>query len=473
MYLGRKSKYRDFRYSVLFGVTLLIILISNFSQQTLKNKSVFDINQSTYIDSSDGSITLASVSPLYIKPSVFGSNFTDYSFIYGTGTINDPFIIANLSIIGTENNFGIEIEDSNEYYFKIVNCTIKKCLSGIKVYNSAHYSIENSTILEYEHAGILIYEAFDVNISDNAFSGGRIGVDLTDNVQNTTICNNTILDFTLTGIYVDGGNNVEINGNKIISKGENGISTPRGKNILIDDNFVSGTKEDGIRLELCEEITLKNNILNATQIKIAQFMGTIDLDESNKVNDKSIKYLENTQFETINSSNPNYDIGQLIITNSSYLIIQDRSFTRAGEIQLIDTENMTIYDLTINKSIGHGFSVENCRNITINNSVMIDSHGYGISSIDSHDSTHINNNITGSWLGGIYGFDSNGNIIKSNYIEFDSPNTCILFYGENNVIEENTCIDITKSINGVHPVLVVLIMVGLSTFIVLYRRKKL
>jgi len=140
---------------------------------------------------------------------------TAYEWCSGNGTLNDPYIIENLTINGQGVSYCIRIRDCN-IFFKIKNCAISNATSGI-----------------------ILVDAFNGKLTTNKLS------------------NNTF------GIHLKTSDNINISANSVSYNNKYGIYTYRSSNNIIMENTASLNSENGIHLEFSNNNTILGNIANS------------------------------------------------------------------------------------------------------------------------------------------------------------------------------------------------------------------
>ncbi|MFX1432021.1 MAG: NosD domain-containing protein, partial [Promethearchaeota archaeon] len=80
-----------------------------------------------------------------------------YPWCSGEGTIDDPYIIENVSINAKNYDIGISIYSSKGIYFKIINCLIQNATIGIQLDTTDDGMVINTTISNNKNIGILIH----------------------------------------------------------------------------------------------------------------------------------------------------------------------------------------------------------------------------------------------------------------------------------------------------------------------------
>ncbi|MFX0030094.1 MAG: NosD domain-containing protein, partial [Candidatus Hermodarchaeota archaeon] len=102
-----------------------------------------------------------------------------YEWCTGKGTIDDPFIIENVSVNAINYNTGISISGSKGIYFIIKNNKISNSSVGIKFDTSDDGAIINNTISNNNETGILIHNCKRTNVIGNIIQNNtRYGVHL-------------------------------------------------------------------------------------------------------------------------------------------------------------------------------------------------------------------------------------------------------------------------------------------------------
>jgi len=276
----------------------------------------------------------------------------------GTGTLNNPYRIENLTING-QGSPCITIIDT-DVYFRIMNCNFSNSLSyptlslesvsngyiafnnlsyngvGIRmqdcrniafthnlIYNSTDESIvlqesqdtyqgcSNNTI-SYNtcfnnDVGIYVEDSNNNTIKGNQISDNRIGI-IISNANNTLIYNNTVNNNQIYGINVHTSINGTVEENKVINNEEVGINLVLSHYSKLKSNFVSknyGLNDSsfiGIRLTESTFIRISDNVINASDTGIRLIQST-----QNTIFDNIIRYLSNCIVEQLSSGNLIYD----------------------------------------------------------------------------------------------------------------------------------------------------------------------
>ena len=221
------------------------------------------------------------------------TNFT-YDWCNGAGTLDDPYVIENVTIDGLGGGYGIIISDSN-VYFKIRNCTLINSTAsgvgtgiglgnvtngflidnncsfnarGISMQGSHNITISGNKILNNTSVGIWtdllsnIYPTYNNTIIGNDIFKNNYGLFLVK-TNDTIIKNNNIINSTATGIDLRESNNTKIIGNNCSFSDYYGIKIDaKSHNTQIIDNNCLNNSYAGIYLSGSENCSIIGNILN-------------------------------------------------------------------------------------------------------------------------------------------------------------------------------------------------------------------
>lgn len=169
-------------------------------------------------------------------PILIDGNWSDTQFAYpwctGSGTINKPYRIENVTIDGRQKSSCIKIKNTNEY-FVIQNCTfyntttegvtfeqagvwlenadngkILDCYftqsnySGINLGFCSNINISNNIIEQYQNDGIHVWDCDHLYLNDNNLSYGDYGI-FTTKMFDSEITHNRIINMSGYGVTVD------------------------------------------------------------------------------------------------------------------------------------------------------------------------------------------------------------------------------------------------------------------------------
>ncbi len=327
----------------------------------------------------------------YQSGSITWATATAQPWCSGAGTVGDPYIIENLTMIGYDYQASIWILDSA--YFIIRNSTFINAGQGLDIWSSNKGRIENNTFsnngngISFSYCqnftiinnkfkdndiGLSVSQGNLHNISYNSFKNDNIGLSVANDVTNSLIYANTFKDKQY-GIYIT--------------------------NFLIAENNTFSTNTlDGCGFYL-------NYIISPG------WEGTNIVEQSNLINGKPF-YLY------YNKSNLN-----------------PVNFTNAGQIILIECNNSYITNLNIFNST-YSIGLYNCRNITLTKSNFSSNFKAGIYLFDCNNSLitglELYNNSRG--ITSLFGYNNSYTNITSTFNEFGMD----IRGGGNNSISNNT-----------------------------------
>ncbi len=299
---------------------LTILLFTTFS--VYENLSTAQKEQEIAYDLS-GYVTS---DPLYIENDVdLAGNST------GSGTIGDPYVIENLSIVTTD-IVGIYISFTSKN-FVIRDCFIDADLYGIYIYNAAPGTVEidNNTLYNNE-GGINVIATDNTNITNNYCDGNDKGIYI-DSLDGGIIKNNTCINgiVGINGLLADYVNYIE---NKLYSNTENGLQLDSSDSCNITENKCYSNTREGIYLSnsILNSLTHNECYLNNYN-GILVFSGSWNTIENNYVHNNNrdgIKITSSTSNTVANNTlydNDWYGINNNYATSTSIL---DNNATKDG-----------------------------------------------------------------------------------------------------------------------------------------------
>ncbi len=365
-------------------------------------------------------------------PNNWSDTALTYDWCYGLGTWQEPYIIENVTINGVSTGSGILIENSNNDYFFIRNCTVFNTGTGasdagIKLINVTNGIIFNNTCSNNGNDGILLMtncnnNTISYNIANNNSDGG---IYLQNGCYENIISNNTVNDNDV-GIMltnpVDGichhndvMNNTARNNGVGIWLSQSDYNTVYG-NILINNSKITfgGTAGNGIRITFYHwGGKSQHNIIENNQIMSCRY-GIFMYDGDH-----------------------NTILKNLIVNNSLHGIY---FYTAQSEFPC---EYNIIANNTVNDNKQHGIYLSSiCNNNTISNNTVNDNNQYGIYLQSSCNENNITYNTIERNLCGVLLYSSNYNNISENIL--NKNGVCIYEqYCSGNIIENNICSDST------------------------------
>ncbi|MFW9879397.1 MAG: right-handed parallel beta-helix repeat-containing protein, partial [Candidatus Thorarchaeota archaeon] len=198
-----------------------------------------------------------------------------YPWCKGSGTINDPYKIENITIDS------IEIHNS-KVYFQIKNCTFDAYPYrdwGIYLSNVSNGKIIQN-ILQYS-GGIGIDDNNEYNlIQDNQISNNIGGLSI--GVSNHNTIRNNIINITFYGISTGSGSNFNTIEDNVIENSEYGLFLS-GNNDTIFSNTISNSTTSGIYIDGNENVIESNDIINCSNDGGIHIEGNENIIEFNNI----------------------------------------------------------------------------------------------------------------------------------------------------------------------------------------------
>jgi len=198
-----------------------------------------------------------------------------------------------------------------------------------------------------------------------------------EGANNVSICNFTIRGSNNAwGIFILFQANVWIE-NNIITNNSGGIVADFSDNNTFINNTVINNESEGILFFYSSGNIMRNNTISGNEYNfgISESFFNHDIDKSNLVNGKPIRYLK----------------------NRSNLVINPPNFSSIGYLALINCTNITVENLNLTSNY-NGVLLAETNNSTLRNNIF-ENNSRGIDIIDSLNNTIQGNNVTDSnWL---------------------------------------------------------------------------
>ena len=371
--------------------------------------------------------------PIYIHSN---SDFVAQGFP-GSGTVDDPYLIEWLYIIGLSGDNNLIYIEGTTAYFCIKNNLIdgsSVTFSGISLNNAIHGTIINNTVYNNNGDGIRLEPSANNNliVNNTAYNNNWKGIRL-HTASNNIVVNNTVYNNGEDGIWIGNtSNNNTIIGN-IVRDNPNGIvitlddpTYPASEYNIIDSNIVFNNRWPGIRLSKSKNATVSNNIVR-------------DNGENGiSLNDQSVNNLISNNIVNNNGGNGialgDQSVNNLIYNNRIYTNNVAGIMTTAIGYNVISTN--LIYDINMwaiyigesnDITISNNIIRDNNQNIVlykntncyITNNTVKNSYEIGILFEDTDNCLITWNQVTGSrgcgiQLGTWDGSKSTGNIVHHN-----------------------------------------------------------
>ena len=348
----------------------------------------------------------------------------NHSASYVIKIIADNVSIEGFSIIGPSHFSGIELHKSDNV--TIYNCKINVSSGiGIKIDNSS-----NSTVLDciisanFEGIGIG-FQSHNNTISNCIISNGWSGIslqsphnlvinsilsDLETGIiiysPHVAICNCTITNNSWYGIYASYTNDISISNCTISNNSVYGMYFSNVFNVSLYSNTLYDN-DVGIVISNSKNATFVGNLLFNDSIFLygddIKHWASHSIDTSNKVNNKTIYYLRDSNNITIPD-----DVGMMILVNCTNVTVKNKAISNCDcSIEAYMSSDIHLENITMS-NIGIGamfYSSSNCEVIDTSISGKgYELHGFDIPSIaiylmNSTNMTVKNNNISKTFFG--------------------------------------------------------------------------
>ncbi len=333
-------------------------------------------------------------SPIFIN----GNDWSlGYPEVIGSGTLNDPYLIANLTIDAGGSN-GIFIENSQVYGF-IQNCTVLNGISGIFLRSSSNCTLAGNLLTDNSDHGIFLWLSSNCTLirntlSNNPMRGITLGLS-----PNCILTENLVTNQSTRGIALENSPNCTLTENTATNQIEGGISLWSSSGCSLIENTLDNNSWSGIDFWNSSYCTLTwNNVTNQS------LRGIILADSSNCILTENIVTNHIEGGISLFSSFDCTLIGNIASNNLEI------------GIYLWSSWSCTLSENTANNNGWDGIGVGNSSYCTLTSNTATNNSKYGI--ILSHSST--GNSVFENWLirnslGAILE-DTTGNYIYDNII---------------------------------------------------------
>jgi parallel beta-helix repeat protein len=336
--------------------------------------------------------------------------------------------IENVTVL--DNNYGIRLYSSNNNTLTD-NTANSNDYCGIYLSSSNNNTLTNNNASNNEDFGIALwYYSHNNFITDNiANSNKGSGISLSKSSNNTLI-NNTN-DLNEYGIRLwDSSSCNTINNNIANSNKWGGIYIDGSNNTL--RNNTASLNRFGMWIRGPNN-TLRNNTISGSSEYNFDASGIQDIDTSNKINGKPIRYLVDEKGRIIDS---NLDVGYLGIVKSRNITVRDLVLTNNLNGILLDHSNDSKIENVTVLNCEMGISLKSSFNNTISNNHALNNSG-GIYLQNASDNSISNNNVSNNSIGIYLWAYSNNNTLTYNTVNFNSHYGIGFFNALNNNIYLN------------------------------------
>lgn len=366
------------RYSVNEHNKKIVSFISNTTNYLSSNK-----NLKARTDGLISPLGLASYST-YTNQITITSNsqFPSFGFA-GTGTRADPYVLSNKSFtyLGSLTET-ITISNTNAY-FEIKDSTVSSGLNKfVHLNNVTNGLFLNNTITDMYYPFYIEGPSSNITITNNTLTAGLYGQDgIVDQstVGSVTIFNNTIKNFSNSGIILS-----PLNKDNIV------------QNNTVDGNLLNGISILGINIQNSNNSIKNNNLTNNYFYLQTTNVYSYTLNQLEFSNN----YVNNLPVDFINNiDKPTFDThpAEIIVFNSSNVTLKDLPVLN-GPFIIANCKNVIISNITIKDSIYTGMELNFDDNITVANNSIINVEGEGIKLFSYSNATIINNNLSSAFV---------------------------------------------------------------------------
>jgi len=257
--------------------------------------------------------------------------------------------------------------------------------------------------------------------------------------DNVEISGFTIRNGTF-GLWFDHAEYAKITDNTL-SEGEYGIRLYHSSNAQVIGNHVSGFRHFGIELDSSGNCLLRNNSMVGNKYNfgvdgelLSDFLN--DIDDSNTVNGKPVRYLINRR-DLVVGYQTFEDYGYLGFVNSTNIRVED--------LEVRDNKEGLLFAFVADSSITdvnavdnwNGIYVAHSRNVSVSLCRASHNFDYGIKFFNSSRSSAIQNNVDNNGWAGIGLFGSPDSILDMNEANFNSFNLHLVFTNNSLVTGNN------------------------------------
>jgi parallel beta-helix repeat protein len=339
----------------------------------------------------------------------------------GSGIVGDPYVIENYIIDASTAN-GIEIRDTTAY-FVVRNCIIENGWIGENVVN---------------YYGIKLDNAVNGRIENCTCRNDDYGIVLYANSDNNVLTNNTCENSMWYGIRLESLSNNTITNNICENTKYWGIGLDHSDNNTLDNNTCENNG-GGIYLYDSDNIKMRNNNLSNNRYNFGMEGTTLshfvhDIDNSNLVNGKPIRYLMGHSNEVIGSSP---EMGYLGLVSCDNIRVENLVLEHNVQGILIAGTQDSRVENCVFENNAFGIYLWGSENNTLTNNTC-ENGGRGIQLLTSDNNTLSNNTCEDDNYFGIRLAYSNNNTIKNSTFSSDNEHGVRLNSSNNNLIENNT-----------------------------------
>jgi parallel beta-helix repeat protein len=363
--------------------------------------------------------------------SLVGEN-KDTTIIDGRRNGDEVTVIANNVVVK-----GFTVQNSTPYLFG----------RGIIISNSSNCYVHGNKVSNNFY-GILLDSCTNCSVYDNIVTHQSIIIGYS---WNCSLYGNV---FYIGSIILDYSSNCHIYSNTGAS-----IELRSSSNCYVHDNIVNG-RPLGISLDDSSNCTLRNNTMTNNTYNFDVHGDSLrefihDIDASNTINGKRVRYLVNQKNLTINlSTYP--DIGYLAVVNSTLITVEDLALE--GNLQgvlLAYVTNSTVKNITATSN-SHGIRLSHSSNFSVFDNTLARNER-GISLVYCFNGSLYTNTLTKNNIAicvwhssniSVYGNNATDNSYYANCGGIHLLNSSNCFVYNNDLISNNQGIYLEKSSNN-------------------------
>lgn len=238
------------KLSILFFAITIFIMFSSISQNKDRQIS-YDYSENTislsynelksnnYWNLINSSIFIDDADPKYNWSKTAAEN----DWCTGSGTLNDPYLIENVTIDAYFISSGIKIRNSQKF-FRVQNCSVYNSGSGtwdsgISLENTSNGQILNCQFLNHNFNSILVRNCLNITIMKNRVENSPMGIRLLDS-NNSVIDENSIFGISQQGIALIRSFENLVSNNKIRHSFDYSMFLVDSSNNTISGNLIGG-----------------------------------------------------------------------------------------------------------------------------------------------------------------------------------------------------------------------------------------
>jgi parallel beta-helix repeat protein len=344
-----------------------------------------------------------------------------------SGTYRENIVIGKSVILrGVNTGLGKPIVDANYNESGITIEADGAVVDGFKIVNSTGRNFFDLW------AGIKVL-ANDCILANNMLINNENGI-LIDESGNTTLKNNAAIE-NIYGIKLDNSRSCAVQDNDLTNNKFGVLLLSSGHN-LVSGNIASGNKY-GILLNSSENNVLRDNRMHNNSFNFGA-RGINDVDTSNLAEERPIYYLVRHFGEVLDSTS---EASSVYCIDSNNMTIRDLRLERNLDgIFLDNCTGSSIYRCSLSNN-SYGIYLKESRNVNVTSN-KIENNIVGIEMISSHNNSVTNNTISKNKVDGIEMQYSEDNAIKYNRLNHNGNSTCLIRSNRSEIISneiaENT-----------------------------------